>query len=414
MDANDVLFLGLGILPPWTLVGQRLDTEKRPKELHIELAAERGALFACPDCARPCKAHDFAEFTWRHLNFFQHHCYITVKVPRTACPDHGVKRIQVPWAREGSRFTLLFEQAALMLAREMPVLAAARIIGITDQRLWRIVEHYVGQAVARLDLGRLKAVGLDETAAKRGHNYVTVFIDLDAKQKPVVFVTPGKGKQTVAAFKVFLDQHGGKPGRIAEVVCDMSPAFLAAIGETFEQANVTVDWFHVVQLFTKAVDEVRKAEAKHNTMPKALRWAVLKAADGKLTTKQAAALAELEATDLFTATAWRIKEKLRWIRNAETVQAARWRTTNFIRHARECIAGQAILEPVRKALKTFENHLHRILQRWTSTHTNARLEGMNGLFQAARARARGYRNTATFMTMIYLIAAPLGNLFDSI
>ncbi len=77
-------------------------------------------------------------------------------------------------------------------------------------------------------------------------------------------------------------------------------------------------------------------------------------------------------------------------------------------------AGQAVLEPVRKALETFENHLHRILQRWTSTHTNARLEGLNGLFQAARARARGYRNTTTFMTMIYLVAAPLGNLFDSI
>ena len=253
-------------------------------------------MFPCPDCGKACKAHDFGEFTWRHLNFFQHHCYITAKVPRTDCPDHGVKRIQVPWAREGSRFTLLFEQAAVILAREMPVLAAARIIGITDQRLWRIIEHYVGQAVARLDLGRLKAVGLDETASKRGHNYVTVFIDLDAKQKPVVFVTPGKGKATVAAFKAFLEQHGGKPGHIVEVVCDMSPAFLAAIGETFEQANVTVDWFHVVQLFTKAVDEVRKAEAKHNTMPKALRWAVLKAADGKLTTKQAVALAELEAT----------------------------------------------------------------------------------------------------------------------
>jgi transposase len=414
MDANDVLALGLGVSPPWKLVGQRLDTDKRPNELHIEVAADRGARFPCPDCGGPCKAHDFAEFTWRHLNFFQHHCYITAKVPRTDCPDHGVKRIQVPWAREGSRFTLLFEQAAVILAREMPVLAAARIIGITDQRLWRIIEHYVGQAVARFDLGRLKAVGLDETASKRGHNYVTVFIDLDAKQKPVVFVTPGKGKQTVAAFKAFLEQHGGKPGRIVEVVCDMSPAFLAAIGETFEQAKVTVDWFHVVQLFTKAVDEVRKTEAKHNTMPKALRWAVLKAADGKLTSKQAAALAELEATDLFTATAWRIKEKLRWIRNAETVQAARWRITRFIRHAREGIAGQALLEPVRKALETFENHLHRILQRWTSTHTNARLEGLNGLFQAARARARGYRNTATFMTMIYLIAAPLGNLFDSI
>ncbi len=414
MHADDVLSLGLGVTPPWKLVGQRLDTDKRPKELHIEVAADRGTRFPCPDCGKPCKAHDFGEFTWRHLNFFQHHCYITAKVPRTDCPDHGVKRIQVPWAREGSRFTLLFEQAAVILAREMPVLAAARIIGITDQRLWRIIEHYVGQAVARLDLGRLKAVGLDETASKRGHNYVTVFIDLDAKQKPVVFVTPGKGKATVAAFKAFLERHGGKPGHIVEVVCDMSPAFLAAIGETFEQANVTVDWFHVVQLFTKAVDEVRKAEAKHNTMPKALRWAVLKAADGKLTTKQAVALAELEATDLFTATAWRIKEKLRWIRNAVTVQAARWRITAFIRHARSRLAGEALLEPVRKALETFERHLGRILQRWTSTHANARLEGLNGLFQAARARARGYRNTATFITMIYLIAAPIGNLFNSI
>ena len=76
--------------------------------------------------------------------------------------------------------------------------------------------------------------------------------------------------------------------------------------------TVTVDWFHVVQLFTEAVDAVRKAEAKHTTMPKALRWAVLKAADRGLTEKPAAALAELEGMGLFTTTAWRIKEKLRW------------------------------------------------------------------------------------------------------
>ncbi len=119
----------------------------------------------------------------------------------------------------------------------MPVLAAARIIGITDQRLWHIIEHYVGQAVARLDLGRLEAVGLDETASKRGHNYVTVFIDLDAKTRPVVFVTPGKGKDTLAHFAAFLAGHGGESGRIVEVVCDISSAFLAAIGETFESAQ---------------------------------------------------------------------------------------------------------------------------------------------------------------------------------
>jgi transposase len=413
MDANTVLALGLGVTPPWQLVSQQLDTGKQPHELHLEVAAERGSLFPCPVCGKACKAHDFAEFTWRHLNFFQHHCFITAKVPRTDCSEHGVLRTTVPWAREGSRFTLLFEQAALFLVREMPVLAAARIMEITDQRLWRIVAHYVGQAVARLDLTRVTAIGLDETAAKRGQTYVTVFIDLDRTDKPVVFVTPGRGKETVTRFRAFLAEHGGSPGRIAEVVCDMSGAFIAAIGESFENAAVTVDWFHVVQLFTKAVDEVRRVEARHGKLPKALRWAVLKRADGRLTEAQVTALAELEASNLFTAIAWRIKEKLRWVRQAQSVQAARWRITNFLRHATDLLDPSPILNPVRKALATVETHSDRILQRWTSSHSNARLEGLNGLFQAARARARGYRNVNTFATIIYLIAAPLGDLFES-
>ena len=210
MDTNSVLTLGLGLTPPWRLVGQRLDTDKQPHELHLEVAAERGSLFPCPTCGKSCKAHDFAEFTWRHMNFFQHHCYITAKVPRTDCGEHGVLRVNVPWARDGSRFTLLFEQAAMMLVREMPVLAAARIIEITDKRLWRIVEHYVGRAVERLDLSRVTAIGLDETAAKRGHTYVTVFIDLDRANKPVLFVTPGRGKETVASSMPFLSSTAAR------------------------------------------------------------------------------------------------------------------------------------------------------------------------------------------------------------
>src|ERR1700719_3663002 len=112
MEAKDVFTLGLGLSEPWKLCDQRLDVEKRPHELHLEVASERGALFPCPECGRACKAHDFAVFTWQHLNFFQHHCFITARVPRVDCPDHGVKRVTVPWARADSRFTLLFYPAA--------------------------------------------------------------------------------------------------------------------------------------------------------------------------------------------------------------------------------------------------------------------------------------------------------------
>ena len=335
-------------------------------------------------------------------------------MPRTDCPTHGVKRVGVPWARAGSRFTLLFEQAALLLVREMPVLTAADMIGITDQRLWRIVTHYVGAAVAALDLTRVTAVACDETAAKRRHVYVTVFIDLDRADRPVLFVTPGKGKACLAQFRAFLAEHGGSPGRIAEVVCDMSKAFIAAAGEQFPAAAVTVDWFHVVHLATAAVDDVRKAEGALVTLPSATRWAVLKAGERDLTPRQAAALAELEAGGFLTAAAWRLKEKLRWVRRADTPRAARWRLTHFLRHARDIVTGSPLLAPFRTALDTIAHHQDRILNRWTSTHTNARLEALNGMFQLVRARARGYRNVDTFITMIYLVAAPLPNLFNSI
>jgi transposase len=413
MDPKDMFSLGLGLNEPWKLAGHRLDVEKRPHELHLEVVADRGALFPCPDCKRACKAHDFESFTWRHLNFFQHHCFITARVPRVDCPDHGVKRATVPWARAGSRFTLLFEQAALILAREMPVAAAARFVGITDKRLWRVLQHYVARAVGALDLGSVRAVGLDETASKRGHNYVTVFIDMDRADKPVIFATPGKGKACVAAFRAFLLSHRGEPTRVAEVVCDMSPAFLAALATSFPKAAVTVDWFHVVQIFTTAVDQVRKAEARSRQLPKAIRWAILKAGDASLTDEQRIALAELETGGFATAAAYRAKEMLRWIRHAETPQAARWRITRFINHIGSGLQPTALLDPVRRALGTVATHVERIVQRWRSSHSNARLEALNGIFQAARARARGYRNTATYITIIYLLAAPLPNILKS-
>ena len=94
-------------------------------------------------------------------------------------------------------------------------------------------------------------------------------------------------------------------------------------------------------------------------------------------------------------------------------QAAKWRLTHFLRHAYERMGDNPVFLKLRKAVETVEKHQDRILERWTSTHNTARMEAFNGIFKAARARARGYRNVTTFITMIYLIAAPLGNLFNS-
>ena len=399
MLTEQIFALGLGLTPPWKVMSQRLDTEQTPTKLHLEIGADRGALYPCPECGTACKAHDFKEYTWRHLNFFQHHCYLTARLPRINCPEHGIRHVEASWTTEGSRFTLLFEQVVMSLVREMPVSAVARHVEVTGKRLWRIVRHYVSKAIAALDLKSLKAIGLDETASKQGHNYITVVIDLDRSDKPVIFATPGKDKDCLTKFCEFIEAHEGRPENIVEVVCDMSPAFLSAVEQEFKSASVTVDWFHVAQLFTKAVDEVRKLEVRQAKLPDHTRWAVLKGAEKERTQHQENALLGLVEQGLAAAKAYHVKELLRWVRRAESKHADKWRITHFLKHAAEYAADCPLLEPVRSSLASFERHLPRTLHRWYSLLTNARLEGYNGLFQAARARARGYRNVETFITL---------------
>lgn len=409
MQSEDIFSLGLGLSSPWKLLEQRFEIDKNPHELWLTLGADRGALYPCPECKKLCKAHDFAEMKWRHLNFFQHICYLQARVPRVACSEHGVHRVQVPWARHGSGFTVLFEQVIMSLAREMPINAIAKFVHETDTRLWRIVHHYVFRAMSEIDLSNVLAVGLDETSSKRGHKYVTIFIDMEKEKRPVIFAVPGKGKGCLQIFAYFLKKQGGSPKNICEIVCDMSPAFIAAAQETFPDAHVTVDWFHVVKLFNDSMEEVRRKESKEEKMPKAVRWAILKG-DKPLTEEQEQALSELESRGLHTATAYRIKELLRWIRYADTRSQARWRCKMFLRKGRELIEGIKVLEPIQRALNTFEEHSDRIVRHWDSMLSNARLEGFNGLFQAAKSRARGYRNVTNFITMIYLIGAPIAEI----
>ena len=172
----------------------------------------------------------------------------------------GVRRVGVPWARSGSGFTLLFEALLMAMVPAMPVNAVARQVGEHDTRLWRVLHHYVEQARANADASEVTRVAIDETAARRGHDYITLFVDID--QARVVFATDGKDAGTIAAFADDLTAHGGNPDAVSEVCIDMSPAFIKGTAESLPKAAVTFDKFHAVKIINEAVDQVRRAEQK--------------------------------------------------------------------------------------------------------------------------------------------------------
>ena len=273
MRDTDLFQVALGVKPPWVVRKSEFDVAAKRLDIYLDFA--RGSRFECPQCGTAdCPAYDSEEKTWRHLDFFQHEAHLHARVPRVTCKSCGIKQVSVPWARADSDFTLLFEALVMAMVQAMPVAVVARMVDEWDTRLWRIIHHYVERARARADHSDVTSVAFDETASRRGHNYVSLFVDLVRRR--VLFVAEGKDAGTVEAFAQDLAAHGGNPKAIAEVCIDMSPAFIAGIAQSLPNAQITFDKFHLVKLINEAVDAVRRTEQKSHAELKNSRYLWLK------------------------------------------------------------------------------------------------------------------------------------------
>lgn len=253
MKETELIQIALMLTPPWKVAECQFDVNQ--KRLDIQLDFARGSRFFCPSCGQAdCAVHDTEQKSWRHLNFFQHETYMSARVPRIRCKKCGVRVVDVPWARAGSGFTLLFEAYIMLLAPSMPVNQIADLVSEHDTRLWRVLLHHVKEAREQADHSDVKQVGVDETSSKRGHNYVTIVVDL--KESKSIFATEGKDSTTIGRFKDDLTAHKGKPESITDVSCDMSPAFIKGIKENLPNAQITFDKFHLLKTLNTAVDEV--------------------------------------------------------------------------------------------------------------------------------------------------------------
>jgi transposase len=398
MRDTNLLQLALALTPPWTVTGSEFDPEAHRLDIHIDFPA--GSRFACPECAvADCPAHDTEQMTWRHLNFFQHQAWLHARVPRVRCGKCGVRRVRVPWARAGSGFTLLFEALLMAMVPAMPVNAVARQVGEHDTRLWRVLHHYVEQARANADASEVTRVAIDETAARRGHDYITLFVDID--QARVVFATDGKDAGTIAAFADDLTAHGGNPDAVSEVCIDMSPAFIKGTAESLPKAAVTFDKFHAVKIINEAVDQVRRAEQKSQIVLRGTRYLWLRNPTN-LSDRQRAALEGLPTRHLKTGRAYQIRLAFQELYEQSSTAAG----ASYLK-AWYFWATHSRLPPIIDAARTVKRHWQGILRWFDSKIANGLIEGINSLVKAAKAKARGYRSSRNLKAMVYLLAGKL-------
>ncbi|MGH3717387.1 MAG: ISL3 family transposase [Pseudonocardiaceae bacterium] len=401
MDELGLFTAALGLSGPWRVTRSQFDAEATQLDLYLDFG--RGARFACPaeDCAHGvCPVHDAVDKTWRHLDFFQHKAFLHARLPRVRCPEHGVRQVSVPWARPGSGFTLLFEALVCSFVAVMPVVKVGAMTREHDTRIWRVLEHHVRAARDQLDLSEVRRVGMDETSARKGRDYVSIVADLDARR--VVFATEGRSADTVARFAADLAEHGGDPEKITDTSSDMSTAFISGIKAHLPNARMTFDRYHLAAELSEAIDTVRRDEVRTRPELKHTRWLWLKNW-ANLSATQRRELHQLMRPSARPATA-------RALRRREDFQAFYDQDLSYApEYLRRWCSGakRSRLQPIKKFVTLVEKHWDGILA-WHRNHlNNGLLEGINSLVQAAEARARGYRSKTKMITIVYLTATEL-------
>ena len=216
-------------------------------------------------------------------------------------------------------------------------------------------------------------------------------------------VAEGRQADTVATIAGELAEHGCPPEQIEFVSIDMSPAFIKGCTDQLPNARITFDKFHVVWHANAAVDKMRRIEQRRHASLKGLRWSLLKDR-ASLRADAAASLDALIAkmTTIRTARAWTYKEHLRAILDRKQINVVRV----MLRHWCTRVMRSRV-EPMKEVAAMVRRHLEGIVA-WAQTRqTNGFLEALNGLFQAAKRRARGFTRFITIRTVIFLIAGKL-------
>ena len=387
----------LGLKSPWTVSRVNLDVKTQRVDVWAEHA--ENVAWTCPQCEKKLPLYDHAEErTWRHLDSCQFQTHLHARIPRVECEGHGVVQVMVPWAEPRSRFTLLFERLAIDVLSQCDVTGATRILRISWDEAWGIMERAVKRGRLRKAPKVVARIGVDEKAAAKGHKYLTLVCDL--VEGTVEYISEDRKTESLTGYYAGLSKK--QLNGIEAVAMDMwEPYFKATLDHVPNAAEkIVFDRFHVMGYLGKAVDTVRKQEhrelmAAGDETLKGSKYLWLYSREN-VPEKRRDEFDVLRSQELKVGRAWAIKESLRHLWHYVYPAAGRkfWKRWYFwATHSR--------LAPIIKAAGTVRRHIDNILTYYQHPITNAMSEGLNSKIQKIKSMACGFRNMENFKTAIF-------------
>ena len=180
--------------------------------------------------------------------------FLFVKLHRLQCTNcKHVWWPVMPFVRGKRRTTLSFEKYVIELMRFATIEHSAKFLGVSWNLVKNIHKDYLKRTYQKPDLKTLRYIGIDEFSLRKGHNYMTIFINLETGE--IIHAVEGKSMESITPFLLLLKEHAGQ---LKAMAMDMNAAYASSVATHLPNVDVVFDHFHVVALLNTAIDEIRR------------------------------------------------------------------------------------------------------------------------------------------------------------
>ena len=370
----------------------------REMVMRISQPLERCRCSACGSAQVAPRGHE--ERMFRSLPIGGKRTSVVLPIPRVECLECGlVRQVVVDFAKPRRRHTKAFARYALELSRLTTIQNVAMHLGVSWDVIKELQREDLEKRFGKPKLKHLRRIAIDEISIGKGHQYLTVVLDLDSGC--VVFVGDGKGGAALLAFWKRLRSSGAQ---IEAVATDMSPAYIAAVQTNLPQATLVFDRFHVIKLFNDKLSNLRRdqyqaATEAHRKILKGSRWLLLKRPENLDDTKNERERLQ-EALDINQplATAYYLKELLNEVWEQEDADEARLFLLDWI-----ALAEASGVKMLIQFARTLRDHAWGILAYYDFPISTGPLEGTNNKIKTMKRQAYGFRDRNFFKLKIYAI-----------
>ncbi len=394
--STSILYHGFGI------VGYRyVKTRYQGKAIIFTICHRRERLY-CPVCrSRNVTLRGKTTRRFRTFPVGFKVIFLELEVQRVGCLEcHRVRQVSLGFADPRFTYTHAFERYALELSKHMTIQDVARHLSVSWDVIKDIQKRDLTKRFAKPGLKHLKTIAIDEIAVRKGHQYLTVVMDMDSGA--IVFVGNGKGADALDPFWKRLKRAQAD---IQAVAMDMSPAYTSAVSANLPKAAIVFDHFHVIKLFNDQLSNLRRElyhEAKDVLQKKVLkgtRWLLLKNPENLNAAKaEKDRLKEALQLNHPLSCAYYLKEDLRQIWFQKSKDRAHRVLADWVKRAES--SGIKMLVKFSKTIASFRSG---ILAYYDYRISSGALEGTNNKIKTMKRMAYGFRDMEFFKLKIMAI-----------